>query len=59
MHVVHPPQKKWDMRIRLTVGPARSRVRRLLRQQSGAGTHHDKRRLARVNERAAWKRESP
>jgi len=54
MHVVHPPRNQRDMGIRLTVGPARSRVLALLRQKSGAGPHCDKRRSARVNERAEW-----
>ena len=59
MHVVHPPRKKRDMRIQVTVGPARSKVLALLRLHGGAGLHRDMRRSARVNERTAWKRESP
>ena len=59
MHVVHPPRKKRDMRIQLTVSPTRCRGLALLRQHGGAGLHRDKRRSARVNERANWKQENP
>jgi hypothetical protein len=57
MHVVHPPRKKRNMRIRVTVGPARSKMLAVLRLQSGAGPHRDKRRPARVNQRGEWRRE--
>lgn len=59
MHVVHPPRKKRDTRIRLTVGLLKSKVLALLRLHGGAGLHRDKRRSARVNEQAKWKREMP
>jgi hypothetical protein len=57
MHVVHP-RKKRDMRIQFTVGPARSKVVALLHLHSGTGPHRDKRRSAKVNERATWKKEN-
>lgn len=53
MHVVHPPKKKTNV-LTITVPARRGKA-----VYGKAGVHRDKRRVTKVNERVAWKRQIP
>jgi hypothetical protein len=55
MHAVNSPKKKTNL-LTIKVNPFDRRGKAICGK---AGVHGDKRRLARVNERVAWKRNQP